>query len=64
LRERNNINFHRLQLISWTIVLAVIFVKTVICKLAMPTFDPAILILAGISSGTYLGFKFPESQSK
>ena len=64
LRERNNINFHRLQLICWTIVLAVIFVKTVICKLAMPTFDPAILILAGISSGTYVGFKFPESQSK
>jgi hypothetical protein len=31
--------------------------------LAMPDFDPTLLGLMGISSGTYIGFKFPEKKS-
>jgi hypothetical protein len=29
---------------------------------AMPTFDDTLLALIGISSGVYIGFKFPEAR--
>jgi hypothetical protein len=37
-----------------------IFVKEVYAKSGMPAFNETMLVLVGISSGTYLGFKFPE----
>lgn len=55
-------SFHRLQIVIWTLVLAVVFVVSVAVSLEMPTFDAKLLALMGISSGTYLGFKFPEQQ--
>lgn len=57
--KRQIMSFHRFQIIVWTLVLGVIFCSNVITKLAMPNFDPTLLVLMGISSGTYLGFKFP-----
>lgn len=57
---RDDMSFHRFQIAAWTAVLALIFVASVYADLAMPNFDPALLGLMGISSGTYLGFKFPE----
>jgi hypothetical protein len=54
-------SFHRFQIIVWTLVLGVVFCSEVLTKLAMPTFDSTLLILMGISSGTYLGFKFPAA---
>lgn len=53
-------SFHRLQMAVWSIVLGVLFVNQVWHRLAMPEFDGTLLGLLGISSGTYLGFKFPE----
>jgi hypothetical protein len=52
-------SFHRFQIIVWTLVLGVVFCSEVLTKLGMPNFDSTLLILMGISSGTYLGFKFP-----
>src|ERR1700757_4175611 len=52
-------SFHRFQMIVWTLVLGVVFCSEVLTKLGMPNFDSTLLILMGISSGTYLGFKFP-----
>ncbi len=54
-------SFHRFQIIVWTLVLGVVFCSEVLTKLAMPSFDSTLLILMGISSGTYLGFKFPAA---
>lgn len=54
-------SFHRFQIIVWTLVLGVVFCSEVLTKLAMPTFDTTLLVLMGISSGTYLGFKFPAA---
>jgi hypothetical protein len=54
-------SFHRFQIIVWTLVLGVVFCSEVLTKLAMPTFDSTLLVLMGISSGTYLGFKFPAA---
>jgi hypothetical protein len=47
----------RLQMLLFTVILAVIFVVKVINGLVMPEFDPTLLALMGISNGTYLGFK-------
>jgi hypothetical protein len=63
LSDENGVSFHRFQIIVWTLVLTVIFVYRVMVHLTMPDFDAQLLGLMGISSGTYLGFKFPEKQA-
>jgi hypothetical protein len=55
--ERENMSFHRIQLVVWTVVIALVFVNSVFSNLEMPTYDPTILILIGIANGTYLGMK-------
>lgn len=63
LTDVNGINFHRFQMLVWTIVLGFMFCAAVYSTLAMPQFSGTLLALMGISSGTYLGFKIPEKQS-
>jgi hypothetical protein len=58
----DGISIHRFQMFAWTIILGVIFVSSVYKELAMPEFSVTLLGLMGISSGTYLGFKFPEKK--
>jgi hypothetical protein len=59
--EHNGPGLHRLQLIIWTVILTVVFIVSVHSRLSMPQFSNVLLALQGISSGTYLGFKFPEN---
>src|SRR5262249_12428939 len=63
LSDENGVSFHRLQIVIWTLVLAILFVVSVAVSLEIPSFDATLLALMGISSGTYLGFKFPEKQT-
>ncbi len=63
LSDENGISFHRLQMFIWTLALGVYFTVSVFKDLLMPEFDSQLLILMGISSGTYLGFKLPEKSS-
>jgi hypothetical protein len=63
LTDANGINFHRFQMVVWSIVLGVLFCVGVYVTLAMPQFSGTLLALMGISSGTYLGFKIPERQN-
>lgn len=60
LDDGDGISFHRFQIAIWTIVLGAVFVWGVYRNLTMPEFDASLLTLMGISSGTYVGFKFPE----
>jgi len=60
LSDGNGISLYRFQLFAWTLVLGVIFLTSVYHGLQMPQFNPTLLGLMGISSGTYLGFKVPE----
>lgn len=60
LSDGENVSFHRFQMVIWTIVLGCIFVWSVYRNMSMPEFDASLLTLMGISSGTYVGFKFPE----
>jgi hypothetical protein len=62
LSDGHGYSFHRFQIFAWTIVLGTMFVSSVYNGLAMPEFSPTLLGLMGISSGTYIGFKFPEQK--
>jgi hypothetical protein len=61
LRGDSGIEFHRFQMAAWTIVLGLVFIREVYGGLAMPNFSATLLSLMGISSGTYLGFKIPDT---
>jgi len=60
LSDKNGIAFHRFQIFGWTVLIGLIFISSVVNQLAQPTLDTTLLALMGISSGTYIGFKFPE----
>ncbi|HET6893669.1 MAG TPA: hypothetical protein VFH31_21405, partial [Pyrinomonadaceae bacterium] len=64
LSDASGYSFHRFQIFAWTIVLGIIFVSSVYNRLNMPEFSATLLGLMGLSSGTYLGFKFPEQFAK
>jgi hypothetical protein len=63
LGDSNGTSFHRMQMFVWTIVLGVIFLISVYNDLSMPAFSATLLGLMGISAGTYVGFKFPETKN-
>jgi len=62
LSDGSGYSFHRFQIFAWTIVLGIMFVSSVYNNLSMPEFSTTLLGLMGISSGTYIGFKFPETK--
>jgi len=62
LSDGSGYSFHRFQIFAWMFVLGVIFVSSVYNQLTMPEFSTTLLGLMGISSGTYIGFKFPEQR--
>ena len=55
-------SFHRFQIFGWTLALGGVFLSNVYNNLAMPEFSATLLGLMGMSSGTYIGFKFPEQR--
>ena len=57
LSDQDAISFSRFQIIVWTLLLGIIFLKEVYMHLAMPEFSPYLLGLMGISAGTFLGLK-------
>jgi hypothetical protein len=64
LAENNLISFHRFQIFVWTLILGIMFVASVYNELAMPQFSATLLGLLGISAGTYVGFKLPETKGQ
>ncbi|MFL6520282.1 MAG: hypothetical protein ACJ8NS_08690 [Chthoniobacterales bacterium] len=55
--EAGTYDFHRFQMLAWTLVLGAVFVAKVFSESTMPQFDSNLLLLMGISSGAYIGFK-------
>src|SRR5262249_39654127 len=49
--------FHRFQMFSWTLILGMVYMASVLQEVGPPTFDDTLLVLMGISSGVYIGFK-------
>lgn len=62
LTDSGGIEFHRFQIVVWTVIMVFLFIVGVYRTLKMPEFSPTMLALMGISAGTYLGFKIPEKQ--
>jgi hypothetical protein len=58
--SNGSIALHRLQIVLWTFVLGIMLVVAVVTSLTMPAFSDTLVTLMGISSGTYVGFKFAE----
>lgn len=61
LSDANGTNIHRLQMVIWTVVFGLVFVKQLVTQFAFPQFDGNTYILMGISSATYIWFKRTES---
>jgi hypothetical protein len=57
LSDGKSVSLARLQIAAWTVILVIIFLRSVYQELTMPQFDATLLGLMGISNGTYLGFK-------
>jgi hypothetical protein len=57
LSDQQGYSLARVQIAVWTLVLVIVFVRSVWRDLAMPEFDATLLGLMGISNGTYVGFK-------
>lgn len=53
-------SFHRLQVVIWTVVLGVVFLDAVAEAISIPELPKELLVLQGMTNGTYLGFKIPE----
>jgi ABC-type Mn2+/Zn2+ transport system permease subunit len=61
LSDATGVTLHRFQMLVWTVVLGIVFALQVYRNLAMMDFSPELLALQGISGGTYLSFKVPET---
>ncbi|MDQ3109640.1 MAG: hypothetical protein M3R17_07065 [Bacteroidota bacterium] len=62
--DHSNISLFRFQNLAWTVILVVVFVRYVIVYMKMPEFDTTLLLLMGISSGTYIGAKVTEKRGE
>lgn len=54
----------RFQMIAWTLAIGLNYIYSVFSTLQMPEYSIAVLGLLGVSSGTYVGFKFPSKDGK
>lgn len=58
--DGNGFSVHRVQAVAWTLILGVIFICEVTMVISMPVFADNLLLLLGISNGTYLTLKTRE----
>lgn len=59
--DGNGFSVHRVQAAAWTLILGVVFVCEVTSVISMPVFATNLLLLLGISNGTYLSLKTKET---
>ncbi|HEV7403279.1 MAG TPA: hypothetical protein VGO11_10145 [Chthoniobacteraceae bacterium] len=57
-------DFHRFQMLAWTLVLGFIFIFKVLSDKTMPVFESNLLLLMGISSGAYVTLKAATPRTK
>ncbi|MCA6363895.1 MAG: hypothetical protein IM638_12725 [Bacteroidetes bacterium] len=57
-------SIHRMQMVIWTILIGFYFVRESWLHFSMPNVSENMLILMGISSGTYVAFKTQEPKGK
>lgn len=62
LSDGHGYSLHRFQIVIWTAIMGLLFIYRVYYELTMPEISPSMLALMGVSAGTYVGFKIPESR--
>jgi hypothetical protein len=65
--DKSGVSIHRLQNVLWTIVVGIIYIQFVAAQGSLPdetVITNNLLILMGISSGTYVGVKTMENTKK
>ncbi len=60
LSDGSSINIQRFQNVIFNLVFGIIFIQKTIATNVLPAFDDNVLLLLGISSGTYAGMKLTE----
>ncbi|MFC0515080.1 hypothetical protein ACFFGT_12755 [Mucilaginibacter angelicae] len=60
LSDRSSINIQRLQNVLFNILFGLIFIQKTVSSNLLPDFDNNILLMMGISAGTYAGLKATE----
>lgn len=63
LSDKNGVSVHRFQNVAFTIVIGSYFLFEVIQNHKIPELDSSLMILMGISSGTYLALKSSENKA-
>lgn len=53
------LSLHRCQIALWTAIIVVIYLTMVYGTMSLPDIPDSMLVLMGISGGTYLGFSYP-----
>ena len=56
------VQLQRIQIIAWTVILALIFFWNVLAKLTLTSFDANLLVLTGIANGVYVSLKPQEKK--
>jgi hypothetical protein len=59
--DGETVALQRIQMVAWTVILGLIFAGLTLRDLSFPEFDSNLLILSGLVSATYAGFKVPEN---
>ncbi len=54
------LSLHRCQIAIWTLIVVIIYVIDLINTMHLPDIPDRLVVLMGISGGTYLGFNFPK----
>ena len=62
--EGNEPEIARVQMLVWNFILGIVFIWQSVFQWTMPTFDPTLMTLLGISSATYVGFKMAANSEK
>jgi hypothetical protein len=60
--DADGYSIYRFQILAWTAVLPMVFLFSVYYDLTMPAFRPELLYLLGLSSGTFVAHRVPETQ--
>jgi hypothetical protein len=63
LSDPKGVSVHRLQMVIFTLILGLFFIRQVFTTLQMPDFDNNLLTLMGLSSITYTGLKATENRN-
>jgi len=52
---------HRCQVLLWAIIVLVVYGLKLVGTMHLPDIPDVLLVLSGVSGGTYLGFKYPRT---